>query len=788
MIALGNVLVLAGVVVGSVAAGALTMGTPLTAGPLLLLSSGLALAAMAWALWLLPYAMLRLVLFLLILTVYRLKIVHRERVPERGGAVLVANHLSFVDGLFVCASVGRPVRPLVESIHYSKWWLRPFMKAGGAIPISSEESPRATLRARRDAGRYLDDGEVVCLFPEGQVSRTGTMQPFQRGLERLVKGRDVPIVPIYLDRVWGSLFSRKGGRFLLKVPERLPYPVTVVFGEPRPTSSSLWQIRQAVRELSTEAWEHRRDDRGTLHRQFIRTARRRPAAFAFSDPSRPRVSRLRTLAGAVAIGRRLRTDWADQRRVGVLLPPGVAGAMVNIAAAAAGRSAVNLNYTAGADGMASAIRQADIGVLLTSRAFLEQGKVSLPGVRRVVYLEDLTDKIRGGERLFALLAAALAPARGIERLCGAERPPSLDDELTVIFSSGSTGEPKGAVLSYDNVVANVEAAGEVFDVGPPDRLLGILPLFHSFGYMGLWFSCVQGVGTACYPSAVDAESVGRLVVEKRLTILIATPTFLQLYLRRAQPGHFGSLRMVLTGAEKLPQSLADRFEEKFGIRPIEGYGVTECSPVVATSTLDVRYQGIYQRGARRGTVGQPLPGVSVRVVDPETFEPLGPEEAGMLLVRGPNVMQGYLGREDLTREVMWDGWYITGDIAVMHEDGFLSITDRLSRFSKIGGEMVPHGRIEQALQQAVGTEEPTFAVTAVPDEKKGKSLAVVHICDEARIGELLQKLSDDGLPRLYLPRADHFVKVDELPILGTGKLDLKAVKRIAREKLGKDDG
>jgi acyl-[acyl-carrier-protein]-phospholipid O-acyltransferase/long-chain-fatty-acid--[acyl-carrier-protein] ligase len=300
----------------------------------------------------------------------------------------------------------------------------------------------------------------------------------------------------------------------------------------------------------------------------------------------------------------------------------------------------------------------------------------------------------------------------------------------------------------------------------------------------LWLAALHGLGVVFHPNPLEASAIGELVYRYRVTFLIATPTFLQLYARRCTPEQFGSLRLVLTGAEKLSERLAQAFEDRFGIRPLEGYGVTECSPVIAVSGPGFRAPGFYQRGARRGHVGQPLPGLSVRIVDPESFDPLPPGTPGMLLVKGPNVMRGYLGRDDLTAAAMRDGWYVTGDIAMLDEDGFLQITDRLSRFSKIGGEMVPHGRVEEALQEAAGVEVQAFAVTAVPDERKGERLAVLHTLDEGAISAVMEKVATQGLPNLFLPRRDHFLKVDTLPVLGTGKLDLRQMKRIAMERLG----
>lgn len=784
VIALGNVFIFGGILAGSLGAEALSRAG-LSSRGIFLGAAAVTLAGTAWALWTLPQACLRLVLVLLTHTLYRLKVVGRANVPEKGGALLVSNHVSFIDALFLIASLDRPVRFLVDAAYFERPWLRPFLKALGAIPLAPAEGPRALPHALEEAGTHLDAGELVCLFPEGQLTRTGTLLPFGRHLERLAQGRGAAVVPVHLDRVWGSIFSRAGGRAFVRVPERVPYPVTVTFGTPLPPQTPAHEVRQAVQDLGEAAWALRKADARPLHHAFVRAARRHPSRLAFADATRPRVSYLRALAEAVALARALGPHWRGQELVGVLLPPGVAGALVNVAAALTGRTVVNLNDTAGPAGMASAARQASLRTAVTSRAFVEGARLGPPEGVTPVWLEDVAPG--RAARLGALLLALAAPVRLLERACGALRRPAVDDVAAVIFSSGSTGEPKGVLLSHFNIAANVEAVAQVVRLEPDDRLLATLPLSHSLGCMALWFAASQGVGVVFHPDPLDAAGVGGLVERYRVTLLLAAPTFLGLYLRGCKPAQLGSLRLVFAGAEKLPERLAQAFEDHFGIRPLEGYGTTECAPVVAVSTPDVRAAGLHQAGSRRGFVGQPLPGIAVRVVDPESFAPLPPLTPGLLLVKGPNVMRGYLGRDDLTAQVMRDGWYVTGDVGVLDEDGFLRITDRLSRFSKVGGEMVPHERVEEALQEAAGAAAQVFAVTAVPDEKRGERLAVLHTLDEAGIPALLEKVAAGGLPDLFLPRREQFVKVDRLPVLGTGKLDLREVKRIATEMLAAPD-
>ncbi len=781
VIAFSNTLVFGGVLLGSLGCGLLaTIG--LNASTIFLVSGiGSGLLSI-WAMYQLPETFIRLILVLFTHTVYRLTILGRENIPQGGGALLVPNHVSFIDGFLLLASTDRPIRFIVDQIYYDNKFLNPFAKVMGAIPISSNGSPREILSALREAGRQLDDGELVCIFPEGQITRTGNLLPFRAGFTRIVKGRDIPIIPIHLDRVWGSIFSFIGGKFLAKWPTRIPYPITLSLGAPLPSATTADDLRQAIQELGEAAWSVRKASSRPLHHSFVSSMRKHPFRFVFGDATKPQVSCSQALIGAIALARALRAAWDGQHTVGLLLPPSVGGALANVAATLSGRTTVNLNYTAGMSGLESAAKQSGIATVLTNRVFLEKAKVELPPNLTPIWIEDIRKTIDVRAKITAFLLALCTPIRMLERACGAITHPTIDDLATIIFSSGSTGEPKGVMLSHFNLDSNVEGTAQLLHIDKHDKVLGILPFFHSFGYLAtLWFPTIHGAGVFFHPNPLDAGGIGDLIHQHKATVLLATPTFLQLYVRRCTPEQFGSLRIVITGAEKLSDRLLAAFEERFGVRPTEGYGVTECSPVIALNCPDFRAAGFFQPASRQGTVGKPLPGVSLRIVDPDTYERLPVGTAGMLLVKGPNVMDGYLGREDLTIQAMRDGWYVTGDIAKLDEDGFLAITDRLSRFSKIGGEMVPHGRVEEALHQAIQAEGMMLAVTAIPDERKGEQLVVLHILDESTIPDVLEKVTASGLPNLFIPRRDNFIKVEQLPVLGTGKLDLRALKRIALE-------
>jgi acyl-[acyl-carrier-protein]-phospholipid O-acyltransferase/long-chain-fatty-acid--[acyl-carrier-protein] ligase len=748
-----------------------------------LAGAGLTLAATIYVVFLLPDSLLRLLLWLLTHTVYRIRVEGRDNIPERGGALFVSNHMSFVDALLLIASTDRPVRFLMFRDIYEHPLIHPFARILHCIPISSQLRPREMIRSLRTATEAIASGEVVCIFAEGQITRIGQLLPFRRGFERIMKGVEAPIIPVNLDGVWGSIFSYERGRFLWKIPRRIPYPVTVSYGRPMPATSSPFEVRQAVQELHTAAYRYRKARMRTLHRAFINTARHHPLGFAMAEA---RVSRLRfgaALARTIFLARRLRQAWRGQRMVGILLPPSVPGALVNFAALLAGKIPVNLNYTASNEILASCARQCELQTVVTSKAFLERVPLHVPG--KTILLEELAARPRAFERLLALLMAWTLPTRWLERALGQERKATLDDLATVIFSSGSTGDPKGVMLSHYNIGSNIEQVGQTFMLRRRDRLLGVLPFFHSFGFtVTLWLPAVLGVGVVYHPNPLDLTAISELARNYRITFLLATPTFLQAYMRRCSPEDFGSLEYVLVGAEKLPERLALAFEDAFGIRPLEGYGCTECAPVVSINTRDFRAPGFRQVGAKRGKIGHPLPGVSVRIADPDTLETLAPGRPGLLLVRGPNVMLGYLGRPDKTAEALRDGWYVTGDIASVDEDGFLTITDRLARFSKIGGEMVPHIKIEEKLHELAGVAEQTFVVTSVPDGKKGERLVVLHTLPEEKLKECLEKLSQVDLPNLWIPRANQFFRVEKLPYLGTGKLDLRRVRDLALQFSG----
>ena len=699
---------------------------------------------------------------------YRIRFKGMENLPREGGALLICNHTAWADALLLQAATQRPVRFVISRDVFKNWkWAKPIFKLTDCIPIHTSDGPRALARSLQEARKAMvEDGSIIAIFPEGQLTRNGSLMQFNKGFEKIARNSSCPIIPAHIGNIWGSIFSFYRGKPGLKRPLKFPYPVSVRFGTPLPSSTSADEARRAIAALGADhATEKSLLPGQTLSHQFIRRARRnwlRPIA---SDTLGNKATYGKLLIGSIALANRIRPNTANLKNIGILMPTSLGGAVANLAVTISGKTSVNLNWTAPNDAMQSAVKQSRIKYVITSRRFVQ--KAGLPDLPvRWLYLEDQLKNLGRIERFRALRAALFASA---QHLAGG-REPQPGDVATIIFSSGTTGEPKGVMLSHANVLSNVEATQAVEHFGKGDAMCAILPFFHAFGYLGLlWWPLLKNIRVAYHPNPLQTDRVIRLIREEESTALLATPTFLQGYMRKAEPSDFASLRYVITGGERLRPELADRFEGRFGVRPLEGYGCTELSPVALLSLRE---------SYRTGSAGQPLPGIAVRIVDPDTGTTLPDGTEGLMLIKGPNVMIGYLGQPEKTAAVLSDGWYNTGDIARMDADGFVYITGRLSRFSKIGGEMVPHGAVEDALQQAAGSDEPCIAVISIEDETRGEHLAVCYTEQAGDPATLISRLRALGLPNLWIPRAAHFFRIPELPLLGSGKLDLCTLRKL----------
>lgn len=706
---------------------------------------------------------------------YRVEPRNLSNLPPTGPVVLLANHVSWVDALLLGVATPRPVRFLMAREMYRTPWFWPLAKFFGAIPISYGDGPHALQESLEAARRVLDSGEVLGIFPEANIVPHGFMDRFRKGYRSIVDQSRARLVPVYLDGLWGSVFSYWHGRTWSHRPTVRRRTVTVSYGAPRGTDTPPHVMRQAVAELSADAMVSRYQDSGHhLGREFVTVARRSWSREALTDTTGKKVTFGTALIGSVVLARIFRRRMPENM-VGVVLPATVGGALANLGLTLAGKVPVNLNFTSSRQALGSAAHQCGLKHIITSKRFLSKLEgVELPV--EPVYLEDVSAGVTKLQKVCALLAARFGRINRLARGAGGSEP------ATVIFSSGSTAEPKGIVLSHNNVRANTESMSRAIAVDHTDGVCAALPFFHSFGYTAtLWFPMLAGFKANYHPNPLDGEGIASVVRENKSTILLATPTFLRSYIRKATREDFASLRYAIVGAEKLRTELADQFEERLGLRPLEGYGATELSPVAALNSPDLSRNCVRFRCNKPGAIGRPLPGVAMKVVDPDTAVELQTGEPGMLLVKGANVMTGYLHNEIKTAEVLRDGWYVTGDIATIDEDGFVTLTDRLSRFSKIAGEMVPHGAVEEALQAVLNTPEPVVAVTAVADDRRGEKLVVLYTPEAGGRDAVADATRAADLPNLWRPARDALVPVDAIPVLGTGKTDLKMLKQIARE-------
>ncbi len=773
----------AGTAVGE---GAATLAPLMTPQQIFFLAGLLTIPVFVYIVWLIPQASIRFFVWLLSKTVYRIRVFGRENLPREGGALLVCNHVSWLDGILLLLTSSRPIRMIAWGANFENPWLKRLADMFGMIPILPNR-PKSVVAAMRTAREALNNGELVCIFPEGGLTRSGQVQGFRPGMMKILEGTDAPVVPIYLDGLWGSIFSFEGGRFFWKWPKRVPYPVTIHFGEQVREAHDPHEVRQAVLSLGSTAVEQRIKTMPVISTAFIRRCKQRKWLSKVADSTGADLTGGQLLMRSLILRRLLRRHVlkADEQYVGLLLPPSAAGFVANMALALDRRISVNLNYTVTSDVMNACIKLAGIKHVLTSRRFME--KVNFDLDAEVIYLEDFKDKPTAADKAIGVLQSYAMPAGALIRQLGLHKV-QPDDVATVIFTSGSTGTPKGVMLTFANVGSNVEAINQAVHLRRSDVLIGILPFFHSFGYtVTLWGVAGLDIKGVYHFSPLDAKQVGKLCKQHQGTLLLSTPTFLRTYLRRCEKEEFETLEVVVAGAEKLPQDLIDSFDAKFGVRPVEGYGTTELSPLVSVNIPPSRSMGNFQVDRKEGSVGRPVPGVSAKAIHPETGQPQPAGEPGRLWITGPNVMKGYLHRDDLTNQVIVDGWYNTGDIAYIDSDGFIFITGRESRFSKIGGEMVPHIQVEEELTKLLSNgeaDQAQVAVTAVPHETKGERLVVFHTKMDKTPEELRKGLTEAGLPNLFIPSTDSFCEVEQLPVLGTGKLDLKGLKELAMERFG----
>ncbi|EDY85163.1 transporter, major facilitator family, putative [Verrucomicrobiia bacterium DG1235] len=726
--------------------------------------------------WLVPESLARVLLLAVVKVVYPMRLRGVEKMPKEGGVLLVANHVSYADALLLLVASPRPIRFMGtdEMLRYP--WMRWVYRKFDVIAVSPD-------RAKDAIGKTvaaLKAGSVVCVFPEGALTRTGMVMPFKKGAELMARLSGAPVVPVSIDGMWGSVFSFADKPFRYRAGMPLRREVRVFFGDAIANeAASTSAMQDAVMRLGYETFSAREELDGSLGEMVLRELKKQPFRERLVDRGLGGLRARGYGLAAVGLGfARFFRRQAKGRRVGILLPPGLPGFSANLGALWAGKSSVNLNPTVSSGSFRSMLAAADVSLVLSSRKLLARfPELDFSGVE-LAFVEDLMPRMRGARMWLYALAGIVLPARVLAKLYRVSTFGG-DREATLLFSSGSSAEPKGIPLSHRNLVANALQLSECYLMRSTDSLLANLPLFHSFGLTGgLWLPLLKGMRIVATPSPLQIKENVAAVREGGVSVMLGTPTFLRGYLNRASTDDFATLRLVIAGAEKLPRSLAEEWENRFGIPILEGYGLTECAPVISANCLHScemlgRY-ALHQKGFKSGTAGRPLPGIWLRIVDEaDSRRSLARGESGLILVKGANVFRGYLDASGENR-FLENGWMDTGDIGRLDEDGCLAIEGRQSRFSKIAGEMVSHTGVELAVAEAYsnsGDEGAAFFVGARRCERKGEAL-VLLATKALDLADLGRRLRERGFPNLWVPQA--IVEVEKLPLLGTGKLDLKA--------------
>ena len=735
----------------------------------------------------LPKSMILVFLRFIVGLKYKLEVNGIKNIPSNGGVLLLGNHVSWIDWAIVLMSSPREVKFVMDRTIYAKWYINWLLKLFKAIPISNASS-RTSMNT---IAKELDDGNVVVLFPEGAITRNGHLGEFKRGFEKILEltQNDVEVVSFYIRGLWESQFSRASA--MVKESSKTN-SVTIAYAPAmQKADANIVSIKQEVIKLSSVAWTEHIQNMGTLSQTIFDKLKCVGNSMIFADSTGVELSGNKFLTTSI-IFKDLLASRIKGQNIGLLVPSTSAGAFVNYSVLMMGKTVININYTSAIDSLKSAIIKADIKSIVASKKFVQ--KLISKGIKidellnlvDVVYLEDLKPKVSKVKALLTYFSVEFLPSALLKAIHLAKV--QKDDTVVILFSSGSEGEPKGIELSSDNILGNSKQVANILNVNYDDTMVGSLPLFHAFGIVVTTFlPLVEGIKCVAHPDPTDGLGIGKLVYKYGATIMCGTSTFFRLYTKNKKVNSlmFDSLRLVVGGAEKLRDDVRNDFKIKFGKEIFEGYGTTETTPVAACNISDVLAPDYtIQKGAKKGTVGMPIPGTSVKIVDPSTYEELEVNEEGMIIISGLQVMKGYLKDEVKTSEVIKviDGkrYYITGDKGKLDTDGFLTIVDRYSRFAKLGGEMVSLTSVEDSISKLViGSEDIDYIATSIEDEKKGeKIILLLSGANEEFASELKSKMLESFDNKLMIPSAIKLV--GEIPKLGTGKKDFKGAKDLAK--------
>ncbi|WP_020179711.1 acyl-[ACP]--phospholipid O-acyltransferase [Methylopila sp. M107] len=710
--------------------------------------------------WILPGSMLRDTVHLILSLIYRVEVKGMDNLidaPKR--AVIAVNHTSLMDAPLVMSLLADDPVFAINTQISERWWIKPFTKMVRAFPMD----PSKPLATRALINLVKEDNRLV-IFPEGRITVTGSLMKVYDGAGLIADKSDAVVIPVRIEGLDRSLFSYLSTK---QIRKRLFPRVTVTILPPEKLDVDKSLVgrkrRRAAGLALTDVMERMifatTDTDKTIHQAVIDAGKAEGFnTIAVEDALGAKLSYRKLLAGAAALGGKIDAITAPGEKVGVFLPNAAGVAVTILALHRSGRTPAMLNYTAGPANLVSACKSAQVKTVLTSRAFIERGRLqkeetALGAAIKLVYLEDVREQIGLMDKLRGFVASG-QPQKG-----------DPDGAAAILFTSGSEGAPKGVVLTHRNLLSNVAQVAAEIDFGPADTVFNALPVFHAFGLTGgLLLPLVSAVKTFLYPSPLHYRIIPEVVYGINATAMFGTDTFLAGYARSAHPYDFRSLRLVVAGAEPVKAETRKVWLEKFGLRVLEGYGITEAGPVVAVNTPMFN---------KSGTVGRLLPGVEHRL------EPVpGIEDGGRLFIKGPNIMAGYLMADAPgVLKPPADGWHDTGDIVALDEEGFVAIKGRAKRFAKIAGEMVSLGAVENVVNRR--WPDKAHAATTAPDPRKGERIVLVTTEKGLDRSQLQAAFREAGLPDLAVPA--EIRHVGAIPMLGSGKTDYVAVKKLAEE-------
>jgi acyl-[acyl-carrier-protein]-phospholipid O-acyltransferase/long-chain-fatty-acid--[acyl-carrier-protein] ligase len=693
---------------------------------------------------------------------YRMEVKGLDNFANAGPNCIVAlNHVSFLDAAVALSLMDKEPVFAIDYNIAQRWWVKPFLKLTRAMPLDPSK-PMAT----RTLINAVKGGESLVIFPEGRITVTGSLMKVYDGVGLIADKTDAMVVPVKIDGLEATPFSRLSRsqvhrRWFPKVIITVLPPVKLAVAQELKGRHRRQAAGAALYEIMSDLVFRTTSTDRTVFEAVVDAAEVHGwKRIAVEDPVTGSLTYKRLLLGAAVLGRKLMPLAAEGKALGVMLPSANGAVVTILGVMSGGRVPAMINFTAGAANILAACKAAEVTTIVTSRAFVEKGKLDAVAAQlaqsvNVVYLEDVRATVGTGDKLRGLL--------GYKKPLVARKP---DDPATILFTSGSEGTPKGVVLSHRNMLANAAQAAARIDFGRHDKLFNVLPVFHSFGLTaGTILPLVSGVPVYLYPSPLHYRTVPELIYGTNATIVFGTDTFLAGYARSAHPYDFRSLRYIVAGAEPVRESTRRTYMEKFGLRILEGYGVTETAPVLALNTPMFN---------KFGTVGRLMPGMTPRL-DPVP----GVDEGGRLHVQGPNVMLGYLKADNPgVLEPPHDGWHDTGDIVTIDAQGFVTIKGRAKRFAKIGGEMISLAAVEMLAAQ-LWPDVPSAVATA-PDLRKGERLVLVTQQKNATRSEFSTFAKSKGASDLMIPA--EVVVLDKVPVLGTGKIDMVGVAKLVKER------